>query len=127
MDRANLSLARAANGVLMDKQIGTNLGDRYSIITLLFFIPYIIFEVPSQIGLRKFGVRNWLGASTILWGIVTLAMGFVSRTGDNRLTSTGKELGNSGSSARCSGYLRGHALPGMCVHGCLLVPSQEHG
>lgn len=40
-------------------------------------MPYIILEVPSQIGLRKYGVRTWLGAAVVAWGIVTIGMGFV--------------------------------------------------
>ncbi|KLT43192.1 MFS general substrate transporter [Cutaneotrichosporon oleaginosum] len=76
IDRTNLSLARQANNMHMDKELGTNLGNRYSIITLIFFVPYIIFEVPSQLGIRKFGARWWLGGATTLWGIIMLAMGF---------------------------------------------------
>lgn len=32
--------------------------------------------MPSQLGLRKFGARYWLGGATTLWGIIMLAMGF---------------------------------------------------
>jgi hypothetical protein len=39
IDRTNLSLARQANNMHMDKELGTNLGNRYSIITLIFFVP----------------------------------------------------------------------------------------
>lgn len=67
--RTNLAIARSANEVKMDREIGTNQGDRYSIITLVFFIPYIIFEIPSQFGLRKFGAKLWLGSAVVLWGV----------------------------------------------------------
>lgn len=46
IDRTNLGLARAANGLQMDRDIGTGVGMHYSIATLTFFIPYIVFEVP---------------------------------------------------------------------------------
>lgn len=46
MDRANLSLARAANQNQMVKDLRLDIGQRYSIATLAFFIPYIILEVP---------------------------------------------------------------------------------
>lgn len=39
IDRTNLSTARAANEVKMDREIGTGGGQRYTIITLTFFIP----------------------------------------------------------------------------------------
>ncbi|BEI84447.1 hypothetical protein CcaverHIS002_0410510 [Cutaneotrichosporon cavernicola] len=76
IDRTNLATARAANKVKMDREIGTGYGQRYTIITLTFFIPYIILEIPSQIGLRYFGVRNWLSAAVFLWGIIMICMGF---------------------------------------------------
>lgn len=44
---------------------------------MMFFIPYIILEIPSQLGLRRFGARWWLGGACVLWGIVILGMGFV--------------------------------------------------
>lgn len=45
IDRKNVSLARAANGEAMQKEL--DLGTyRYNIITLVFFPPYIIFELP---------------------------------------------------------------------------------
>lgn len=48
IDRTNLAIARAANDVYMDKELGfkTTGIDKYSIITLVFFIPYIVFELP---------------------------------------------------------------------------------
>ncbi|KLT43898.1 MFS general substrate transporter [Cutaneotrichosporon oleaginosum] len=77
IDRTNLSVARTANDNKFDEELGTD-GDnnRYSIITVLFFVPYIIFELPSQFGLRAFGARLWLGSAVVLWGFVMLGMGF---------------------------------------------------
>ncbi|BEI82241.1 hypothetical protein CcaverHIS002_0301090 [Cutaneotrichosporon cavernicola] len=77
MDRANLSLAQAANKNQMVKDLELHIGNRYSIATMIFFIPYIILEVPSQAGLRVFGAKIWLGGATVLWGVMMLCMGFV--------------------------------------------------
>jgi hypothetical protein len=46
VDRTNLAIARAANNVYMDKELELNVGDRYSLITCIFFVPYILFEIP---------------------------------------------------------------------------------
>lgn len=46
IDRTNLSLARAANNGAMHIALGLHIGQRYSIATLVFFVPYIILEVP---------------------------------------------------------------------------------
>ncbi|TXT08878.1 hypothetical protein VHUM_03006 [Vanrija humicola] len=78
IDRTNLAVARSANENQFDKDLGT--GDptkmTYNIITVVFFVPYIIFELPSQFGLRKFGARWWLGSAVVAWGFIMLGMGF---------------------------------------------------
>lgn len=51
---------------------------RYSIISLLFFVPYIILELPSNIALRKLGARYWLSAIVTLFGAVMIGMAFVT-------------------------------------------------
>ncbi|BEJ17664.1 hypothetical protein CspHIS471_0610650 [Cutaneotrichosporon sp. HIS471] len=84
IDRTNLSLARAANKLQMNHDLnltnpdGSAQGNRYGLATVMFFIPYILLEVPSQLGLRKFGAKLWLGTATVLWGIVMIGMGFVT-------------------------------------------------
>ncbi|BEI85736.1 hypothetical protein CcaverHIS002_0600230 [Cutaneotrichosporon cavernicola] len=84
IDRGNLGLARSANNGIMNVELGlTTKGpdgkpmpnNRYSIITLAFFVPYLVLEVPSQIGLRKFGAKIWLGTAVLLWGVVMVGMG----------------------------------------------------
>lgn len=54
----------------------TSLIHPQSIITLVFFISYIIFQPPSTIIVRKVGPRLHLSAITLLWGAVMIAMGF---------------------------------------------------
>ncbi|BEI81739.1 hypothetical protein CcaverHIS002_0208990 [Cutaneotrichosporon cavernicola] len=75
IDRKNVSLARAANKEAMHAELDLG-SSRYNIITLLFFPPYIIFELPSQLGLRRFGPRYWLASAVFLWGLVTIGLGF---------------------------------------------------
>ncbi|GAA5988721.1 hypothetical protein JCM5350_001992 [Sporobolomyces pararoseus] len=75
IDRTNISVARVAG---MAKALELTVGERYSIITLIFFVPYIIFELPSNLLIRKVGPRVLLSSITILWGAVMLGMGFVT-------------------------------------------------
>lgn len=49
-----------------------------SIITLVFFITYVIFQPPSTVIVRKVGPRIHLAAITVLWGAVMIGMGFVT-------------------------------------------------
>ncbi|GAA6059480.1 hypothetical protein JCM10212_002223 [Sporobolomyces blumeae] len=74
IDRTNISVARVAG---MAKALKLTIGERYSIITLVFFAPYIVFELPSNLLMRKIGPRIHLSAITILWGAVMLGMAFV--------------------------------------------------
>lgn len=46
--------------------------DRYSIALLMFFVTYFIFEIPSNIVLRKMGAANWLSFLCFSWGVVIL-------------------------------------------------------
>ena len=44
------------------------IGPRYNIITLIFFIPYVLFQPPATVLLRKIGPRIFLSAITVFWG-----------------------------------------------------------
>ncbi|KAI5788283.1 major facilitator superfamily domain-containing protein [Geopyxis carbonaria] len=74
IDRTNMSNAAIA-GMTVDLEL--YVGDRYSIALLIFFIPYFIFELPSNIVLRKVGAAVWLSGIVLAWGSVMIGMGFV--------------------------------------------------
>jgi len=74
IDRTNMSNASIA-GMATDLKL--TVGDRYSIALLMFFIPYFLFELPSNIVLRKVGAANWLALITVCWGSVMVGMGFL--------------------------------------------------
>ncbi|GIZ41949.1 hypothetical protein CKM354_000523200 [Cercospora kikuchii] len=72
MDRTNLSAAAIA-GMTTDLVL---VGFRYSIITLVFFISYVLFQPPATVLCKKIGPKNFLGAICFLWGCVMIGMGF---------------------------------------------------
>jgi len=72
MDRTNMSAANIAG---MSQELILT-GFRYNIANLVFFIPYIIFQPPSTILIRKVGPRIHLALITLLWGAVMIGMGF---------------------------------------------------
>jgi MFS family permease len=43
----------------------------------IFFIGYVIFEVPSNIVMHKVGARVWIARIMITWGLISAAMVFV--------------------------------------------------
>jgi hypothetical protein len=57
--------------------VGNN---RYSLITLIFFIPYVIFQPPATVVLRKLGPRIFLTAIVLFWGATMI----VSNCSDSR-------------------------------------------
>jgi ACS family tartrate transporter-like MFS transporter len=44
----------------------------------LFFLGYLVFEVPSNIILHKVGARFWIGRVMVTWGLVSGAMAFTT-------------------------------------------------
>jgi MFS family permease len=48
----------------------------YGLGASLFFIGYLIFEVPSNLLLAKVGARVWFARIMLSWGLVTLALAF---------------------------------------------------
>lgn len=61
----------------MTRDLKLNVGSRYSIALMIFFIPYCLFELPSNIVLRRVGAAAWLGSIALLWGAVMIGMGFL--------------------------------------------------
>jgi sugar phosphate permease len=43
----------------------------------IFFVSYSVFEVPSNILLKRLKPHIWLTATMVAWGIVMTLMGFV--------------------------------------------------
>jgi hypothetical protein len=53
-------------------------GTDYNLANMMFFIPYILLEVPANTILMKFKRPSlWIGFIVTAWGIVMLCTGFV--------------------------------------------------
>lgn len=64
LDRTNIGNAKI-QGLTQDLHME---GSDYNIALFTFFIPYILFEVPSNIILKRVAPSTWLSAIMILWG-----------------------------------------------------------
>ncbi|OJJ07923.1 hypothetical protein ASPVEDRAFT_143268 [Aspergillus versicolor CBS 583.65] len=73
IDRLNLGLAYVA-GMREDLQL--DVGTRYTIVVMVFFVAYIIFEIPSNMILPKAGAANWLAFLGASFGSIMIGMGF---------------------------------------------------
>ena len=73
LDRVNVGFAKLQ---MMD-QLGFS-DTIYGLGAGMFFIGYLLFEVPSNIILHKMGARVWIGRIMISWGLISAAMMFVT-------------------------------------------------
>ncbi|KAH8800624.1 phthalate transporter [Xylogone sp. PMI_703] len=73
-DRTNLGSASIA-GMTTDLKPG--IGNRYSIVNLIFFIRYIIFQPPAIVIFRKIGPRLFLSGITLFYGVTVIGFGFI--------------------------------------------------
>ena len=69
IDRINIGNARLQG---LEKDLKMK-GQDYNVALFVFFIPYILFEVPSNLLIRKIPPSTWLSSLMILWGIDLLS------------------------------------------------------
>jgi len=50
--------------------------EAFGIASGIFFIGYILFEIPSNMVMAKVGAKLWISRIMITWGIVVILMGF---------------------------------------------------
>lgn len=43
----------------------------------VFFVGYLMFEIPSNIALHRFGARRWIARIMMTWGLLSAAMMFI--------------------------------------------------
>ncbi|KAL6416226.1 major facilitator superfamily transporter [Ilyonectria robusta] len=78
LDRANIGNAKI-EGLMEDLNLS---GTQYNIALSIFFVPYIILEMPSNTLLLKFKrPSHYLGTLVTLWGVVMTLTGIVKNFG----------------------------------------------
>jgi MFS family permease len=79
LDRTNIGNARIQG---LEKDLGMDpKSNKYNIALLVFFVPYILFEVPSNLIIKRVAPSTWLSIIMILWGIATIGQGLVNNFG----------------------------------------------
>jgi sugar phosphate permease len=76
LDRVNVSFAQL--------QLEDDLGFSDTIFGIgagIFSLGYVIFGVPSNLALARFGARRWLAAIMIVWGLISASMVFIQGAG----------------------------------------------
>ncbi|WP_378739202.1 MFS transporter [Nocardia brasiliensis] len=73
LDRVNISFA-GPSGMKTDLGLTET---AFGLASGIFFIGYLVLEVPSNLALHKFGARRWIARILASWGVVATAMAFV--------------------------------------------------
>jgi len=72
VDRVNVSFANlrmSADLGFSDRVYGLGVG--------IFFVGYVLFEIPGAIIVERWSARKWLARIMVTWGLVTILTGFV--------------------------------------------------
>ena len=73
LDRANIGIAKLqmlTDLDMSDKAYGFGAG--------VFYVGYLLFEVPSNLILQRVGARSWIARILVSWGLVSSCMMFVT-------------------------------------------------
>ena len=71
IDRQNIGFAKLQ--MLSDLHISEAV---FGFAASLFFIGYVVFEIPSVLALQRYGARLWLGLLVFGCGVITLTLAF---------------------------------------------------
>ncbi|MCZ7841166.1 MFS transporter [Leclercia adecarboxylata] len=71
IDRSNIGMA----ALTMNQSLGLT-PEHFGFAVGIFSFGYILFEIPSNVLLERYGARFWLARIMITWGIISMAMAF---------------------------------------------------
>ncbi|HIE4894552.1 TPA: MFS transporter, partial [Yersinia enterocolitica] len=72
LDKTNISVA----ALQMNADLGLS-ASMYGLGVGMFYISYIIFEIPSNVIMTRVGARIWIARIMITWGVVSAGMSLV--------------------------------------------------
>ncbi len=71
IDRTNIGFA----ALTMNKDLGIS-ATQFGFAAGMFYVGYVLFELPSNLALRRFGARRWLARIMITWGLAAAGTAF---------------------------------------------------
>lgn len=77
LDRVNIANAKSFH-------LATDLkltGNQFNTALTIFFVPYILFEIPSNVILKKLHPRIWLSALMFMFGLISICQGLTQSYG----------------------------------------------
>ncbi|KKK26893.1 putative MFS transporter [Aspergillus rambellii] len=100
LDRTNVGNASILG---LQDDIGIT-GHQYNIGLAVFYLFYILSEIPSNLIIKKASPKIWLPSLTMVWGIITMCLGFV------------RNFGSFVAVRAILGIAEGGLLPGMVLY-----------
>ncbi|MCJ1306865.1 hypothetical protein MMC25_000509 [Agyrium rufum] len=73
IDRSNIGNAKI-DGLVDDLKL---VGTKYNVALTVFYVPYILIDVPSNWFVKRVGAGFYLPGLVIVWGVVGMCIGFV--------------------------------------------------
>ncbi|MBY8863134.1 MFS transporter [Nocardia sp. CA2R105] len=73
LDRVNIGFA-GPSGMKHDLALSET---AFGFASGIFFLGYLVLEVPSNLALHRFGARRWMARIMLSWGVIATAMVFV--------------------------------------------------
>lgn len=73
IDRTNIGFA----ALTMNRELGLS-ATQFGFAGGMFYVGYVLFELPSNLALRQFGARRWLARIMITWGLAAAGTAFVT-------------------------------------------------
>lgn len=73
LDRVNIGNAKSFGLVAELKLVNVE----YNTALTMFFVPYVVFEIPSNILMKKLSPRVWLSGCMFMFGLVSVCQGLV--------------------------------------------------
>jgi len=110
LDRANIGFAALS----MNKELGLS-ATSFGLAGTATFVTYLVFEIPSNLLLVKFGARRWISRIMITWGIASMATALA--TTDISLYAIRALVG-----AAEAGF-----LPGVLLYLSYWIPTRQRG
>ncbi|UJR34789.1 hypothetical protein I4U23_027570 [Adineta vaga] len=74
LDRVNIGQAKL-DGLLESLSLSSS---QYNACLSVFFVTYVLFEIPSNLVLKKLRPSRWIPMIMIIWGIIMTLMGLVN-------------------------------------------------
>ena len=74
LDRVNIGFAKQA----YQRDTGIS-NEAFALGAGIFFVAYALLGAPANLMMKRFGAKRWIGLTTVIWGALSVAVGFADK------------------------------------------------